>query len=69
MRSGRRRRLQREKKAAKKELARQKNLDRYGKQAEAKWTQAMSLPPETQAEWAHRELTLEVERRRGARAP
>ena len=60
-RQGRRRkRLKREKRAAEKELARQKNLDRYGKQAEAKWTQGIILPPETVEEWACRELTREV---------
>ena len=60
-RQGRRRkRLKREKRAAEKELARQKNLDRYQKQAEAKWTHGIVLPPETVEEWARRELASEV---------
>jgi hypothetical protein len=37
-----------------------KNLEKYGKQAEAQWTRAMSLPAETVEEWACRELAPPV---------
>lgn len=56
----RRKRLKREKKAAALEAQRQKNHERYLRDAAAQWTQALTLPPETPSEWASRELTNEV---------